>query len=70
MENGFKSVNQLAKEWEVNPRTVQTMCTNGRIQGAVKVGREWAIPENVEKPVDKRLVSGKYVNWRKKNKAV
>ena len=42
------------------------MCTEGRIEGAAKLGREWAIPVNAQKPTDKRITSGEYKNWRKK----
>ena len=65
MIEGYKTVNELAKEWGVNPRTVQTMCADGRISGAVKFGRDWAVPANVERPKDKRVLSGAYRNWRK-----
>lgn len=66
MIEGYKTVNELAVEWGVNPRTIQTMCSDGRIQGAVKFGRDWAVPANVERPIDKRIVSGEYKDWRKK----
>jgi len=66
MIEGYKTVNELAVEWGVNPRTIQTMCSDGRIQGAVKFGRDWAVPANVERPIDKRVVSGEYKDWRKK----
>ncbi len=62
---GYKTVNELAAEWGVNPRTIQTMCTDGRICGAVKFGRDWAIPEGTERPIDNRVVTGTYKNWRK-----
>ena len=42
------------------------MCNDGRIANAKKFGKAWAIPENTEKPVDKRVVSGKYKDWRTK----
>lgn len=42
------------------------MCNDGRIANAKKFGKAWAIPENIEKPVDKRVVSGKYKDWRTK----
>ena len=42
------------------------MCNDGRIANAKKFGKAWAIPENTEKPVDKRVVSGNYKNWRTK----
>ena len=66
MIEGYKTVNELAVEWGVNPRTIQTMCTDGRIKGAVKFGRDWAVPADVERPTDRRIVSGKYRDWRKK----
>ena len=68
MINGYKTVNELAVEWGVNPRTVQTMCADGRISGAVKFGRDWAVPENAERPTDNRVISGEYKDWRKKQR--
>ena len=41
------------------------MCSEGKIPGASKFGNAWAIPENAEKPVDGRITTGEYVNWRK-----
>ena len=66
MIEGYKTVNELAAEWGVNPRTIQTMCTDGRVERAVKFGRDWAVPADTERPTDKRVVSGKYKDWRKK----
>ena len=31
------------------------MCAVGKIPGAVKFGRSWAIPCDAERPVDKRI---------------
>ena len=67
MIEGYKTVKELAGEWGVNPRTIQTMCTDGRIKGAVKFGRDWAVPDDVERPTDRRVISGKYKDWRKKD---
>lgn len=41
------------------------MCADGRILGARKFGRDWAIPIDTEKPVDARVKTGQYRNWRK-----
>ncbi len=68
MINGYKTVNELAEEWGVNPRTIQTMCSDGRLNGAVKFGRDWAVPENAERPTDNRVISGEYKDWRKKQR--
>jgi hypothetical protein len=67
MIEGYVTVNEAAEKWRVNSRTVQIMCNDGRIEGAVKFGRDWAIPANADRPTDKRVVSGKYVGWREKN---
>lgn len=47
-------------------RTVQIMCADGKIPGAAKLGREWAVPAASQRPQDKRVTSGKYKDWRKK----
>lgn len=38
-----------------------TLKNEGMIPGVIKFGRSWAIPVNAQKPVDKRIKSGKYV---------
>ncbi len=65
---GYLTVKETAERWGINPRTVQTMCNDGRIPDAKKFGKLWAIPESMEKPTDKRIVSGKYKDWRVKYK--
>ena len=37
-------------------------------EGAVKFGRDWAIPVDAIKPEDKRVKSGEYRDWRKRTK--
>lgn len=65
---GYLTVKETAKKWRINPRTVQTMCNDGRIPDAKKFGKAWAIPEDAKKPIDKRIISGKYMGWRVKYK--
>ncbi len=64
--DGYMTIKQAAEEWGVTPRRIQVLCTEGRIEGAAKFGRDWAIPVDAEKPVDKRVTTGEYRNWRKK----
>ena len=66
MIEGYMSIKEAAEIWNVSPRRVQTYCVEGRIEGAAKLGREWAIPTSAEKPGDKRIVNGSCRNWRKK----
>jgi hypothetical protein len=41
------------------------MCSEGKIPGASKFGRDWAVPKDAEKPTDGRVTTGEYRNWRK-----
>lgn len=66
MIENYITVNALAEKWGLNPRTIQTMCADGKIEGAVKFGKSWAIPVDAERPSDGRALSGKYKDWRKK----
>lgn len=66
---GYVTVKEASDKWKVSPRTVQMFCSRGRIEGAIKVGNMWLIPESSELPKDGRIKSGKYINWREdKNK--
>lgn len=56
----MKTCSEKALEWNVTPRTVNAMCKNGRVQGAVKEKRTWLIPDDAEKPLDGRISTGKY----------
>ena len=40
--------------WNVTERRVQSLCTKGKIEGAVKKGRMWLIPKTAQKPIDGR----------------
>ena len=57
----FMSVSQAAERWGVTIRWVQTLCLEGRIDGAFRLGRAWIIPRKNEKPADARIKSGKYI---------
>ena len=64
---GYMTIREAAEVWGVTPRRIQVLCSDGRIEGAMKFGRDWAIPKDAEKPADKRVTTGEYKNWRKKN---
>jgi hypothetical protein len=48
-----------AKEWGLTQRRVEILCAGGRIPGAYRLGRAWAIPKNAVKPVDGRTRESK-----------
>lgn len=54
-------IQDVAKRWNISERRINTLCLVGRIEGAVKFGTTWAIPEGAEKPKDERIKSGRYV---------
>lgn len=50
MMNGYITVDEAAKKWDVTDRQVQMWCKENRIKGATKLSRIWIIPENAQKP--------------------
>lgn len=57
----YITISDVAEKWGISRRRIQVLCTEGRIDGAVKFGRQWAIPENADKPSDARIKTGKYI---------
>ncbi len=55
----YISINQAAEQWGISRVRVTKLCQEGRIEGAVRKGRFWRIPENASKPADLRTRSGK-----------
>lgn len=55
------TIQQAAEKWKITERRIQVLCTQGRLPGATKFGRQWAIPVHIEKPKDGRIKSGKYI---------
>lgn len=66
MIDGYTTISATAKRWGITVRQVQYLCANGKVKGAVKFGRAWAIPVDAEKPTDNRITTGEYKDWRKK----
>ncbi len=64
---GFMTIKEAAEKWNITGRQVQNMCSYGKIPGASKFGRVWAIPADAERPADGRVKTGKYKEWRKKS---
>ena len=56
----YMTIKEAAEKWGLSVRRTQTICNEGMVEGVVKVGKAWAIPKEAERPVDKRIKSGKY----------
>ena len=56
----YKSIREMADEWGISKRRIQVLCSENRIEGAVRIGYSWAIPADANKPEDARIKSVKY----------
>ena len=61
------SIAEYAKKHGKSHITVAQKCNRGGFKTAHKIGRNWVIDED-EPYEDNRITSGKYLNWRNKNK--
>lgn len=57
----MKSCKEMSAVWSISERRVREFCEEGKIPGAVKLGRQWQIPDGAERPADSRIVTGRYV---------
>lgn len=57
----YITVQQAADRWGLSDRRVRVLCKEGRIQGVIKKGRVYLIPEDSLKPIDGRSLRGKKI---------
>ena len=58
---GCMTLKEAAEKWGIGDRRINTLCLEGRIEGASKIGNLWVIPVDTPKPDDNRIKSGKYI---------
>lgn len=51
----FQTVSQAAQKWNISERRIRVLCAEGKIPGAVQIGRGWRIPFDAVKPADGRI---------------
>lgn len=51
-------------KWGVSKRRVNQYCVEGRVSGAQRIGKAWAIPFDAEKPGDPRKQKKQSVNLK------
>ncbi|MBQ2715914.1 MAG: Fic family protein [Clostridia bacterium] len=44
---------EAATKWELSERSVRNYCSEGRVAGAIILGKTWMIPEDTQKPMRK-----------------
>lgn len=57
----YMTIKEAVRQWDISARRIQKLCAEGRLEGATKFGRQWAIPVSAVKPDDARIKSGKYI---------
>ena len=57
----YMTIQEASEKWNISSRRIQVLCSEGRLTGATKFGRQWAIPTDSPKPSDARIKSGKYI---------
>lgn len=62
----MKTIREFAVKWDLSERTVNDLCRKGRIDGAVKQGRSWVIPDNAARPADGRKASSSGTDGRRR----
>jgi hypothetical protein len=67
MINDYYTIKEAAEKWNLSERWVRSLCSQGKIDGAVQFGRAWAIPQDAKRPEDGRVTTGEYKNWRNKS---
>ncbi len=45
---------EMSEVWGISARRIALLCEQERIEGVIKKGKTWLIPEHAEKPADKR----------------
>ncbi len=45
---------EMSEKWNITSRRIGVLCSEGRIDGAIKKGKTWLIPPDSVKPEDAR----------------
>lgn len=54
MEMNWITPQEAGELWGITERRIQSLCIQGKIEGAVRKGRMWLIPKTSKKPIDGR----------------
>ena len=57
--NEYLKISEVSEKWGIKERRINTLCLEGRIEGTTKFGNTWIIPENAEKPKDRKICKNK-----------
>ena len=66
VEMDYMTIAEASKKWSISARRIQTLCSQGRVPGAERLGYGWVLPKDAVKPADARIKSGKYIGYSEK----
>lgn len=52
----YIDIKSASEKWGISDRRIRVLCNDGRVDGAIKLGWSWTIPENAPKPRDGRVL--------------
>ncbi len=52
----YIDVREASQRWGISDRRIRILCNEGRIDGAIKLGWSWTIPDDTPKPRDGRVL--------------
>ena len=73
-------IKEASIKWNISERRIRKLIEEGRIEGATKISNIWNIPDDVAKPIDRRVkrennkwvasccVTHKKTDWRNEYK--
>ena len=50
----YTTTDEIASKWGITKRRVTKLCNEGRVKGAVLMGRTWIIPKDTPKPKEQK----------------
>jgi len=62
---GYLTAKQFSEKWGISERRIIKLCKENRIDGAIKNGMVWLMPEDTLKPSDKRRKISQYIQTEK-----
>lgn len=50
----YITTKEASLKWGISDRRIRILCNEGKIEGAMKIGRNWSVPFDAMKPIDNR----------------
>lgn len=55
----YLTTTEMAQIWNLSSRRIGVLCSEGRVEGAIKKGKMWLLPADAKKPADARYKTKK-----------